>query len=128
MADWPHFTHGELVCPCCGQNRMQPGFMTLLERLRVYAAFPFPVSSAYRCPDYNERVSGTGRKGPHTTGQAIDVRVWGPRAYRLLELAFSHGFTGIGVSQASRTAHRSRFIHLDTLTAEQGPRPWVWSY
>lgn len=98
--------------------------MDRLEEIRVQLGIPLPLSSAYRCPDYNNEVSSTGFDGPHTTGKAIDVLISGEDAFHLMDLAFEHGMMGVGVSQ--KGDHDSRFIHLDTLTG--GTRPWVWSY
>lgn len=123
----PHFQADEVKCKCgCG---MLPrlAFMEKVEALRIKLGRPARVSSGARCPEYNAKVSHTGRTGPHTTGRAIDLLVSGLVAYELLELATSCGFTGIGISQ--KGDHLQRFIHLDDLTNEPGqPRPWVWSY
>ena len=121
----PHFSRHELQCRCgCGKCEMDAVFMIRPEELRRAFGKPMRLSSAYRCPDHNERISKTGRTGPHTTGRAVDVLVSGEDAYRLVRLALEHGFTGIGIAQ--RGPHERRFIHLDDL---DGPtRPWVWSY
>jgi hypothetical protein len=51
----------------------------------------------------------------------------GKLAYDVMQLAFKHGMTGIGVAQ--RGNHESRFIHIDDLSSEDSNiRPWVWSY
>ena len=120
-----HFSRHELRCRCgCGRCGMDQAFLVRLEQLRWAFGKPMRLSSAYRCPDHNERISKTGRTGPHTTGRAVDVLVSGEDAYRLVRLALEHGFTGIGIAQ--RGPHERRFIHLDDL---DGPtRPWVWSY
>jgi uncharacterized protein YcbK (DUF882 family) len=105
--------------------QMDDGFMRRIVALRQSLSFPFVVSSAYRCPDYNDKVSTTGRDGPHTTGRAIDIQVLGEQALDLLSCARSHGITGLGVKQHNK----GRFLHLDDL--EPGlkrPRPWLWSY
>jgi uncharacterized protein YcbK (DUF882 family) len=101
-------------------------FMEKVETLRVLYGKPLHVTSAARCPEYNAKVSGTGKTGPHTTGRAIDFGVSGHDAHRLLVLAASMpDFTGIGVNQKGD----SRFIHLDDLPNKPGkPRPWIWSY
>ena len=91
--------------------------------LRRICNFPFIVTSAIRCPEHNKRVSSTGDDGPHTTGHAIDLRLYGERAWRLVGIAKKHGMTGVGVAQ--KGPRESRFIHLDDLT--EG-RPWMWSY
>ena len=105
---------------------MDDGFMRDLDRLRAVVGFPLAVSSGYRCPAYNARLSSTGAAGPHTTGKAVDVPLVGSKALKLVETAASLGFTGIGINQ--RGPHNKRFIHLDKLTPQEGPRPWIWSY
>lgn len=101
--------------------------MRKVEALRTLCGFPFPITSAYRCPDHNAKVSSTGRTGPHTTGRAIDIGVRGEQAFKLVQLALQYGttFTGIGLQQKGQ----GRFVHLDDLPNAQGqPRPTVWTY
>jgi len=119
-----HFSYEELRCPCCGRCPMDMDYMEELEELRAAYGKPMVVSSGYRCPDHNDKVSSTGRNGPHTTGCAVDVLVSGHDAHLLTGLAFAHGFTGVGVSQKGE--HGKRFIHLDRL--HNANRPWIWSY
>lgn len=96
--------------------------------IRRIAGFPFPVSSAYRCPYYNNKISTTGLDGPHPIGRAIDIVVYGYKAFVLMGLAIAHGgFTGIGLKQTG--PYKDRFIHLDDLTEPlYKPRPWIWTY
>ncbi|MEO5330361.1 MAG: D-Ala-D-Ala carboxypeptidase family metallohydrolase, partial [Magnetococcus sp. THC-1_WYH] len=54
--------------------------MDRLENLRREFNRPMPVSSGYRCPMHNARVSKTGFSGPHTTGQAVDIVISGEDA------------------------------------------------
>jgi uncharacterized protein YcbK (DUF882 family) len=119
-----HFTTAELACRCgCGMLP-QRDFIEKIERLRVRLGFPFIVTSAARCSKHNSQVSGTGKTGPHTTGRAIDIRVSGAQAVKLLTAALQSGdFTGFGIQQKCS----GRFIHLDDLV-EGYPRPGVWSY
>lgn len=99
--------------------------MQRIEQLRSQCPFSFTVTSAARCPEYNAKVSTTGRTGPHTTGRAIDIAVRGAQAWEFLRKAMFMGFTGIGVNEKGET----RFIHLDDLPNGPGcPRPTVWSY
>lgn len=122
---WPHFPQNELVCKCCGSFMLVPEFMNKLEALRLDYGKPMMVVSGYRCSKHNAAVSETGLTGPHTTGQAVDIRVYGKDAFDLMHLAMLHGFTGIGVSQ--KGAVDKRFLHLDTVE-DGGLRPRVWSY
>ena len=121
----PHFKKAELACKCgCGVLPQQD-FMDKVEALRVAVGFALPVTSAARCPDYNAKVSGTGRTGPHTTGRAIDFGVDGSRAFAVVAAAAAMGFTGLGVNQKGD----ARFIHIDDLgSVGTRVRPWVWSY
>lgn len=143
---YAYFTADELACRCgcgLGEQDMSPSFMRRLIDIRRRLDFPFIVTSAARCADYNDRLyvergyrEGAHRRGPHTphtVGQegekchAVDIRVRGDKAYRVLVMARDGGFTGIGVFQ--RGPHEERFVHLDDLPAwAAGPRPWVWSY
>lgn len=122
----PHFSKAELACKCgCGALPSQR-FADKCERVRMRVGFPLPVSSCKRCPDHNEKVSKTGRTGPHTK-DAIDFLVHGALAFRVLEAIIAEDFAGIGVSQKGPIT--KRFIHGDDLPDELWqPRPWVWSY
>lgn len=127
--DYEFFSERELSCKCPRVhpvNPMDPGFMEKLVEMRRFLGFPLPLSSAYRCPLHNQEVSNTGPNGPHTTGRAVDARVYGQRAFALVAAAPTFGLTGIGVHQRGKV--ESRFIHIDDLTEMPHPRPWVWSY
>jgi uncharacterized protein YcbK (DUF882 family) len=101
--------------------------MDRLQSLRTQYNKPMVVTSGYRCPDYNARISSTGRDGPHTHGRAADIAVVGNQARNVVGMAITRGFTGIGVKQNG--PHDGRFIHLDDLQdGFAGPRPWMWSY
>jgi uncharacterized protein YcbK (DUF882 family) len=124
-----HFTREEFAChgtDCCGgDNKIEDSFVELLDELREQCGFKLPVTSGYRCPIHNQRVSSTGANGPHTTGRAADLGVSRQRAHRVLELALKMGFTGIGLNQKGE----GRFVHLDDLPdAPRQPRPTTWTY
>lgn len=122
-AGWPHFGAAELGCRHCGRIFMDPGFMRRLEDLRADHGRAMPVTSGYRCPAHDAAIGG---RGAHPTGHAVDVRVSGEDAFRLVTLAARHGMTGIGVQQ--RGDVQTRFVHLDDLGPDRFPRPRVWSY
>lgn len=120
------FTTAELRCRCGCGGVPPTSFQRDLEDLRKVYDLPMRLSSAWRCPGYNDRVSSTGQKGPHTHG-AVDVLVWGEAAWRLVRIATIKNWSGIGISQ--KGPHEQRFIHLDRLQAMIGrPRPTIWSY
>lgn len=123
--NYPHFTKKEMACHCgCGLLPL-PWFMGILEEIREEAGFPFIISSAARCAAYNQQVSDTGPYGPHTHLTAVDVRIYGKRAIKLVELALKYKATGIGVSQ--KGLKEDRFIHIDFMPLND-LRPWIWSY
>ena len=100
---------------------MDAGFMKKVEHIRCVLNFPFIVASAYRCPDYNEQVSSTGRSGPHTTGRAIDIKCNSRQRYMIQEQAMKLGMTRFGIGKT--------FIHIDDLTAARGfDNKVTWSY
>lgn len=120
-----YFSLDEFACKHCRQNLIDHAFVQELDDLRHNLGFPLVISSGYRCPDHNAKVSSTGRTGPHTTGRAADIAVSHARAHEVLQVAMTMGFSGIGVNQKGS----SRFIHLDVLPDAPGqPRPTVWSY
>jgi zinc D-Ala-D-Ala carboxypeptidase len=121
-----YFKLAEFECHCgCGRVEMDPAFLDKLDALRAHHGQPLTVSSGYRCPSYNAKVSTTGPTGPHTTGKAADLLVDRGEAYRVLGIALDMGFTGIGIQQKGHT----RYLHLDTVPDAPGqPRPTIWSY
>lgn len=120
-----YFSKRELRCKCgCGKALMDDDFMRKMDALRREFKKPIFVTSAYRCPEYNKRISSTGLNGPHTTGKAMDIPISGRDVHALISIAITMGFTGIGLKQ--KGPHRRRFAHLDTLVV--GTRPWIWTY
>lgn len=120
-----YFKLSEFACSHCGENKIDPAFVQELDDLRHRYGKPLFVTSGYRCPEHNARVSSTGRDGPHTTGHAADLRVDRADAFRLLKIATTMRFTGLGIQQKGG----GRFIHLDDLpNTVSSPRPTIWSY
>jgi zinc D-Ala-D-Ala carboxypeptidase len=123
--NWRYFKLEEFSCQHCGQNHIDHQFVTELDELRHRFGKPLRVTSGYRCPEHNDKVSSTGKNGPHTTGRACDFAVSHANAYHLILVAASLHFTGIGVNQKGS----GRFIHVDNLPNAVGqPRPTIWSY
>lgn len=117
----------ELECPCCGQVRMDNEFMGKVVRLRKASRIPMPVTSGYRCPQYNATISDTGLDGPHTTGRAIDINLYGEILWRFMNYLNHAGITGIGLHQTG--PYHGRFIHIDDLENKADRRrPWLWTY
>ena len=125
---WPNFAEREFRCRCgCGRAEMAADFLDRLQAIRDRLGRPLAVSSGCRCPDYNARVSTTGRDGPHTTGRAADIAVAGADAEFVESVARALGMTGRGVKQHGPWA--GRFLHLDNIeSGGKHPRPRLWSY
>jgi zinc D-Ala-D-Ala carboxypeptidase len=122
-----YFESSEFTCACCGREHMDLAFILKLDDLRSRLGFPLIVSSGYRCPRHNQKVSTTGRDGPHTTGRAVDFAISGENAFRLVTQSSLGGWmSGIGVKQHG--PHEERFIHLDDLEGNSRPRPRIWTY
>lgn len=115
-----NFAVTEMACHCCGKADMDSEFMRMLQELRNEVG-TLRITSGFRCEDHNEKISTTGRHGPHTEAKASDILVSGERAMMLFEKARQIGFSGIGVSQ--KGPHHIRFVHVDTLE-----RKALWSY
>ena len=120
-----NFTVDELKCRGTGVCDMSPSFLERLQLIRDDFGRPLNPTSGFRAPEYNEKVSSTGRSGPHTTGHAVDIQIFGAEALELIKIAQAHGITGIGFKLHG--PREKRFIHLDDLTAPH-PRPNSWSY
>lgn len=101
--------------------------MKILVKMRKEAGFPFRINSGYRCPDYNEQVSSSGREGPHTLGLAADIAASGKQALEIVRVGIKYGIQGFGISQ--RGGFQNRFIHVDSVKPGGAyPRKTIWSY
>ena len=122
---WPNFTFNELKCKHTGACVLDEVFLDRLQDLRD-AAGPLVITSAYRSTAHPVEAKKTS-PGTHTMGRAVDIRCRGEVAYKILSVALTLGFTGIGVSQEGSDG---RFLHLDDLQDDEyhGPRPTGWSY
>lgn len=121
---WRYFSYETdpmLACPCCGVQGMDESFMAKLDKLREDCGFPFVVASGYRCPEYNNSISLTGLRGPHTTGRAVDLRLNSRQRYKLMEASKKLKIYRFGFGVKKN--------HIDDLTAKDGfPEKVIWSY
>ena len=124
--NWKYFTEDELACQGTGECEMEEEFMEKLIALREDYGNPMIITSGYRHLAHNSSIGGA-KHSPHLYGRAVDIKVAGKSALKIVELALKHGMTGIGVKQ--RGAHEARFIHIDDMPhSDEHPRPWIWSY
>lgn len=123
-----HFTIEELSCHCGCGGIPKPEFVEWLERLREEVGFALQLSSCYRCPAHNRKVSLTGANGPHTTGLAADILVSNAKYIALFLAGARLGATGFGSSQKGKIV--DRFLHLDIIPLGEkiNSRPAAWSY
>ena len=122
----PNFSTSEMACSHCQKADMDEEFMRVLQSIRDEMQRPLKITSGFRCEKHNAKVSSTGKNGPHTFGKAADILISGADAMRLFAVAQKHGVSGVGMSQ--RGDHSKRFVHLDILSPDEGPRPTVWTY
>ena len=124
--NWIYFTEQELACKGTDECDMHPEFMDKLIAVREDYNQPMIITSGYRHLAYNDTIGGA-KNSPHLYGRAVDIKVAGGDALRLIGAALRHGMTGVGVKQ--RGDHDRRFIHLDDMPqSDTHPRPWIWSY
>ena len=122
-----NFTPEEMADRESGALVVVPEFLDRMQLLRDTIGQPLSLSSAYRTPEHNARISKTGTAGPHTTGRAVDILCSGSLAFEVIGEAKGLGFTGIGVSQ--KGPHEKRYLHFDDLEVADGfPRQNIWSY
>ena len=116
----PHFRPVEMMCPTSGQARFQPGFLALLESLRVLCDVPFQINSACRSNEHNEWLLSRGYPASpnswHLMGKqlgdgsrsdtiAVDVACTDSHLRHIIvQVALDRGWT-VGVAKT--------FLHLD---------------
>ena len=118
---WVNFSLDEFKCQCgCGYVSVHSDLLDLLQIARNVLG-PITITSAYRCPDHNDKVSSTGLSGPHTTSKACDIHVSNSQHRKLLIDYFTNKVTGLGIAKS--------FIHIDIISPEELPhRPNCWLY
>lgn len=127
---YKYFKLEELKCRCgkCSSHgiEMNVDFMKNLDTLREMSKFPFILTSAYRCPEHNNKVGSSGSDGEHTKGLAVDIAVNGHQAYILLNNVYKqHYFNRIGIDRKSA---RDGYIHLGCQEKGTFVIETVWTY
>lgn len=115
-----YFSRKELQCKHTGNCEMEVKFLLKLDALRELYGQPIHLSSAYRDPSHPVEAK-KAKPGKHAQGRAVDILCFGQDAHRIIVLAISMGFKGIGVSQ--KGDFNQRFIHIDDRET-----PALWSY
>ena len=108
-----NFSEKEMRCPCCNACDMDEEFMENLQEIRTICGFGFRVNSAYRCSEYNNKISKNTR-GQHITGQAVDISMKDRyRRFKLIKEA-------IGCEYFKDIAIAKTFIHLGKGNVKNG--------
>lgn len=131
---WPDFYFSEFVCRCgCGECRMDPEFLDMLQLIRGSINLSINITSGYRCENHPEEVNKEDGPGAHNYGRAADMGCPGWKAIAILAAAtilsaqgHERPITGIGVQQKGK----KRFLHLDSMKPGEfhRHRPTMWSY
>jgi len=118
---WKNFNLDEFKCKCgCGNVSVHSDLLDLLQTARNNIG-AIQITSSYRCPEHNNKVSSTGEDGPHTTSKAVDIHVSNSQHRKQLIDYFTNKVTGLGIAKT--------FIHIDILTSDEVPhRPNCWLY
>jgi uncharacterized protein YcbK (DUF882 family) len=95
------FYADEFESPDTRESRMQPEFMTKLQRLRTTCGWQFTIKSGYRTKSYNAKLGGEDNSY-HVQGMAADIshKGWtGIQRYKFVSAAMALGFS-VGVYDA----------------------------
>ena len=118
--NWVNFKPTEFECSCCQTLDINSDLVDLLQEARDKLG-PLTITSAYRCPSHNDKVSSTGLSGPHTTSKAVDIHVSNSQHRKELIDHFTNKVTGLGIAKS--------FIHIDIISSEElSHRPNCWLY
>ena len=114
-----YFTDKEFACKDgCGDSKMDPGFVDMLNKARHIAGKPWRVNSGKRCVA-NNKASGGVKGSAHTKGMAVDISAPnGAKKYEIVKAAMEAGFTRIGIGKS--------FVHLDNDITK--PQNTIWLY
>ena len=118
---WKNFNLDEFKCKCgCDHVSIHSDLLDLLQTARNILG-PIQITSAFRCPEHNDKVSSTGLSGPHTTSKSVDIHVSNSQHRKELIDYFAPKVTGLGIAKT--------FIHIDILSPEElSHRPNCWLY
>ena len=113
-----YFKPAELACTHCGDLKISTDLLTRIDRLRDAVGIPLIVTSGYRCPEWNAKISRV-EKSAHVNGYAVDIKVFNSRTRLLIvQNALALGFNRIGISRS--------FVHLDI--DPDKPQQVLWLY
>lgn len=104
--------------PACSIEKMDQGFLDLMDKVRYTAGIPMVISSAFRSRDW-EIAHGRSGDGAHPHGKAVDVKCrTSANRYKIVRAAILCGVRRIGIGKT--------FIHLDNDPSL--PQNVIWDY
>lgn len=123
QAQWdkyPNFSKAEFDCKATGENNMQHEFMEKLQAIRTEYGRSMSVTSGFRSVKHPIEAKKTHSNGEHTQGMCADIACAnGTDRFRLIQLAYKHGITRIGIAKT--------FLHLG-IGGKNLPNNVVWEY
>jgi uncharacterized protein YcbK (DUF882 family) len=84
-----NFDSSEFKCKCCGESRMNPKLIELLQAIREKLGKSISITSGYRCQNHNKKVGGA-LHSQHCLGNAADIQVAGMTAHEVHDYLASH--------------------------------------
>lgn len=113
-----HFKLEEFTCNHCGVGGVTDEMSDMLNKAREILGEPIVLTSAYRCPYWNEHEGGSPTSS-HLTGHAVDIKC-SDAAYRfkLIASLMEAGFNRIGIAGS--------FIHVDIDPNKNENRVWTY--
>lgn len=112
-----NFNSSEFDCHgngCCTETLIDPKLVEILQKIRNHFGKAITITSGYRCPTHNSKVS-RAKNSYHTKGQAADFTVSGVTPREVAKYAESIGIKGIGLYE---TKDDGFFVHIDTRTTK----------
>ena len=112
-----NFLSTEIDCHgsgCCTETKIDLKVIDYLQTIRDHFEKPITVTSGYRCPTHNSKVS-RAKNSYHTKGMAVDFVVSGVKPREVAKYAESLGIKGIGLYETNSDGH---FVHIDTRTTK----------
>lgn len=116
-----YFKESEFVCNCgCGEVKIDPRLLKMLNEARDYAGIPFKINSGYRCKEHNAKEGGS-KTSSHLSGLAADISaVTGNQKFIIVKACIHAGFNRIGIG--------SNFVHVDVDDRSDKTQDTIWLY
>lgn len=89
----------DFACPCCGENKVDPGFLTLLGAARERAQMPFNIVQGYVCKARGDLL-GYADDDPSRMGVSAVIECKHPvDRLHLVQALITTRFNRIGISE-----------------------------